>query len=203
MSKVKHNPDAPKLIDDSIKKMESFVQTICKKLRAIILKAEPNIIEDWKWGPNYYSNGMVCGYWGFKQHVTFTFFQGAMLKDEKKVLHSNPGNLHNRHIKYTDVKQIDNKTLIAYIQEAVANNKKGLIVTEAKDKTILIPLYFKKSLEKNKILKNFEVLSYSKRKDYVQWIEGAKQEETREKRMNIALKKIKRNEGMNDKYMVK
>ncbi|CAN5379879.1 hypothetical protein BH10BAC1_BH10BAC1_13250 [soil metagenome] len=202
-TKVKHNPNAKQLIDEGIASAEPFAQAICKKLRSIIFKAEPGIIEDWKWGPNYYKDGMVCGFWYFKKHCSIVFYQGALLKDKKKVLQQNPGNLHNRHIKYTDVKQIDEKLLIEYITEAVINNEKGLMIKEAKDKTVLIPPDFKKLLAKNKALKNFEAMSYSKRKDYVLWIEGAKQDATRTKRMDQALTKIKENLGMNDHYMKK
>ena len=203
MAKVKHNPDAKFLIDDSITKAEPFAQDICNKLRAIIFTAEPNMIEDWKWGPNYFKNGMVCGFWYFKKHVTFTFFQGVLLKDKHKVLQENQGNLHNRHIKFTDVKEVNERLLIEYIKEAVANNVKGIKITEAKDKAVVIPSDFKKLLTKNKILKSFEEMTYYRRKDYVQWIEEAKQQETRIKRMNQALEKIKVNQGLNDKYMKK
>lgn len=199
-SKVKHNPDAKALIDEGISQAEPKAQAICKKIRSIILKAEPEMIEDWKWGPNYYKEGMVCGFWYFKTHVTLTFFQGALLKDKKKVLQKNEGNLHNRHIKFTDVKEIDEKLLIEYITEAVINNEKGLKLMEAKDKTVIIPEDLKKLLTKNKSLKNFEEMSYSKRKDYVQWIEGAKQAETRARRIEQALVKIKDNIGLNDHY---
>lgn len=202
-TKVKHNPNAKTLIDQGIANAEPFAQIICKKLRAIIFKAEPRIIEDWKWGPNYYKDGMVCGFWYFKKHCTFVFYQGALLKDKKKVLLKNEGNIHNRHIKYTDVKQIDEKLLIEYITEAIINNEKGLKITETKDKTIIIPADFKKLLVKNKFLKIFEAMSYSKRKDYVLWINGAKQDATREKRMGQALAKIKEKMGMNDIYMKK
>ena len=201
--KIKHNPNAKALIDEGIASAEPFAQAICKKLRSIILKAEPAIIEDWKWGPNYYKDGMVCGFWYFKKHCTFTFWQGALLKDKKKVLQMNEGNLHNRHIKYTDVKQIDEKLLIEYITEAVINNEKGLKITEAKDKTVIIPPDFKKLLIKNKVLKNFEDMSYSKRKDYALWINGAKQDVTREKRMAQGIAKIKEKQGLNDIYMKK
>lgn len=202
-TKTKHNPNAKQLIDEGIASAEPFAQAICKKLRAIIFKAEPAIIEDWKWGPNYYKDGMVCGFWYFKKHCTFIFYQGALLKDKKKVLLMNEGNLHNRHIKYTDVKQIDGKLLIEYITEAVINNEKGLKLTEAKDKTVIIPPDFKKLLTKNKILRNFEDMSYSKRKDYVLWINGAKQEATREKRMAQGIAKIKEKQGLNDIYLKK
>lgn len=201
--KIKHNPNAKQLIDEGIASAEPFAKAICKKLRGIIFKAEPGIIEDWKWGPNYYKDGMVCGFWYFKKHCTFLFYQGALLKDKKKVLLMNDGNLHNRHIKYTDVKQIDEKLLIEYITEAVINNEKGLKITEAKDKTVIIPADFKKLLLKNKILKNFENMSYSKRKDYVLWINEAKQELTRKKRMDQGILKIKEKQGLNDIYMKK
>jgi len=202
-AKVKHHPDASRLIDEGIASAESFAQAICKKLRSIIFKAEPSIIEDWKWGPNYYKDGMVCGFWYFKKHCTFVFYQGALLKDKKKVLLKNEGNLHNRHLKFTDVSQIDEKLLIEYITEAVINNEKGLKITEAKDKTVVIPSDFKKRLIKQKALKNFEGMTYSRRKDYVQWIEGAKQTVTREKRMNQAIEKIIEKQGLNDKYLKK
>jgi uncharacterized protein YdeI (YjbR/CyaY-like superfamily) len=198
--KVKHNPDAPALITEGISQAEPKMQAICKKLRSIILKADPEIIEDWKWGPNYYKNGMVCGFWYFKTHVTLTFFQGALLKDKKKILKMNEGNLHNRHIKFTDVKEVDEKIITEYLTEAIINNEKGLKITEAKDKTVLIPDDFKKCLSKNKILKNFEEMSYSKRKDYVNWINSAKQEETRIRRIEQALVKIKDKTGLNDHY---
>ncbi len=201
--KVKHNPDASRLIDEGIASAEPFAQAICKKLRSIIFKAEPGIIEDWKWGPNYYKAGMVCGFWYFKKHCTFVFYQGALLKDKKKVLLKNEGNLQNRHLKFTDVNQIDEKLLIEYITEAVINNEKGLKITEAKDKTVNIPSDFKKLLIKHKALKNFEAMSYSRRKDYVQWIEGAKLESTKIKRMDQAIEKIIQKQGLNDKYLKK
>jgi uncharacterized protein YdeI (YjbR/CyaY-like superfamily) len=198
--KPKHNPDAKKLIDEGISEAEPKAQAICKKLRSIILKAEPDMIEDWKWGPNYYKDGMVCGFWYCKTHVTLTFFQGALLKDKKKVLLKNEGNLHNRHLKFTDIKEIDEKLITEYIAEAVINNEKGLKITEAKDKTVVIPDDFKKLLTKHKLLLNFEEMSYSKRKDYVLWIEGAKQAETRIRRIDQALAKIKEKTGLNDHY---
>ncbi len=203
MAKVKHNPDAKFLIDDGINKAEPFAKEICKKLRAIIFTAEPNIIEDWKWGPNYYCEGMVCGFWHFKKHVAFVFFQGSLLKDKHKVLKSNPGNVHNRHLKFTDIKEVNEKLLIEYIKEAVENNKKGIKITEAKDKTVITPDDFKKLLVKNKLFPYFENLAYTHRKEYVNWINEAKKEETRIKRMNTAIEKLANKQGLNDTYKQK
>src|SRR5436853_338053 len=101
MVTVNHNSKASKLIDDYIAKSPAFAQKICNMLRQIILKADPKIIEDWKWGPNYYKDGMICGYGTFKGWVTFSFFQGALMKDPKKLFNYGDANAHNRSIKFT------------------------------------------------------------------------------------------------------
>ncbi len=200
IAKVKHNPDAPALIDDGISQMEPFAQKICKKLRKLILSTDPEIIEDWKWGPNYYLNGMVCGFWGFKKHASLVFFQGSLLKDKKKILIENPGNVHNRHIKFTDVKQIDDETILEYLFEAIDNSRKGIKITGAKDKTVLIPDDVKKSFKIAKILTYFESLAYSHRKEYMMWITDAKKEETRLKRISQSIEKLTSKQMMHDKY---
>jgi uncharacterized protein YdeI (YjbR/CyaY-like superfamily) len=200
MAKVKHNPDAAALIDKGISELEPFAQVICKRLRKIILSADPELIEDWKWGPNYYLNGMVCGYWGFKKHVSFVFFQGSLLKDKKKILLENPGNVHNRHIKFTDVKQIDDKVILEYLFEAIDNNRNGLKIIETKDKTIITPDDVVKALKKAKVLAYFDSLAFSHRKEYVQWIESAKKEETRTKRIEQAIEKLLDKQMIHDKY---
>ena len=200
MAKVKHNPNAGALIDDGISKLEPFAQVICKRLRQLILSSDPEIIEDWKWGPNYYLNGMVCGYWGFKKHVSFVFFQGSLLKDKKKILIENPGNVHNRHIKFTDVKQIDDKVILEYLFEAIDNNRKGLKIIETKDKTIVTPVDAEKAFKKAKVLAYFDSLAFSHRKEYIQWIESAKKEETRTKRIEQAIEKLLDKQSIHAKY---
>lgn len=200
MAKVKHNPDAGTLIDEGISKLEPFAKLICKRLRKLILSADAEIIEDWKWGPNYYLNGMVCGFWGFKKHVSFVFFQGSLLKDKKKILLENPGNVHNRHIKYTDVSQINDTLILEYLFEAIDNNKKGLKLLVTKDKSIEVPAYVEKLFKKSKVLTYFNSLAFSHRKEYVQWIESAKKEETRTKRIEQAVEKLQDKQMMHDKY---
>lgn len=191
------------MIDEGISKMKPFAQAICKKLRKLILSSDAEMIEDWKWGPNYYLDGMVCGFWGFDKHVTFTFFQGVLLKDKKKILLHNPGNVHNRHLKFTDTKEINEETILEYLFEAIDNNRKGLKIKEAKDKTVEIPVDVKKSFKTAKVLSYFETLAYSHRKEYMMWINDAKKEETRLKRINQAIEKLASNEMMHDKYKKK
>lgn len=203
MAKVKHNPDAKKLIDEYINSLPDFSKAICKKLRILILKADKGIIEDWKWGPNYYYEGMICGYGGFKKHVALAFFQGAAMKDPYGIMEAcTETTVHNRRIYLYDVKDINEKAIIEYVKEAIELNKKGIKVV-VKDKTVIIPDDFKSALNKAKVLKDLESQSYSHKKEYVEWITSAKREETRKERIAKAVAMISKGEGRHDKYKKK
>jgi hypothetical protein len=181
MPKTKHNPDASKLIDDYISNTPQFAQLICNKLRKLIKKADPAIIEDWKWGPNYNKNGMICGYGAFKEHVNFVFFQGALMKDPHKLFNYGGSNQHNRSIKFTEAKQIKDNIIIEYIKEAAASNAKGI---KSKVTEIEIPDDFRKEINKARVMKKFEKLPYTTKKEWTDSVKSAKRPETRKRRIS-------------------
>lgn len=181
------NPDSKKLIDEYIESLPDFSKEICIRLREIIHFADPEIVEDWKWGPNFNKQGMVCGFGAFKEHVTFTFFEGASMKDPKKLFTEGQANAHNRGIKYHNVGEIDEKTLVKYIQDAVAINAQSI---KSIERTIIIPEDFKSAMKIAHVLDKFEQSNYTNRKEYVNWIESAKKEETRQSRIEKAVEKI-------------
>ncbi|MBI5217206.1 MAG: YdeI/OmpD-associated family protein [Ignavibacteriae bacterium] len=181
------NNEAKKLIDEYIEELPDFSREICIKLRELIHATDPDIVEDWKWGPNFNKQGMICGFSAFREHVTFTFFEGASMKDPKKLFTDGQSNAHNRGIKYRTVSEIDEKTVIKYIQEAVAINAQGIKKIE---RTIIIPDDFKQAMKIAHVLDKFESSNYTNRKEYVNWIESAKKLETRESRIQKAVDKI-------------
>lgn len=183
---IKHQSDASYQIAEYISAMPEWSKAICIKLRNIIHKADPQMVEDWKWGPNYYHNGMVCGFGAFKKHVAFVFFQGAQLKDPKKLLSQGENNVHNRRIHFKDVNEVKEKVLIEYIKEAVQINTTGKAVGVSKAATIEIdtPNDLQKLLDENKLSEYFDMLAYTHRKEYITWINDAKKEETRANRLN-------------------
>lgn len=181
--------DAAKRIDKYISSAEPFAQVICKKLRTIILNSEPEIIEDWKWGPNYSRNGMVCGFGAFKKHVTLFFFKGALLKDKAKILTGGSSNLNTRSAKFVSADDISEKVISAYIREAVKINEAGL---KPEKKELEIPSELKKILNKDKTAEQiFEKLAYTHKKEYIMWIREAKKEETRERRLGKVAELLK------------
>lgn len=200
MAAPKHQADASLKIDDYIASLPEWSRKICKRLREIVLKSDPKLIEDWKWGPNYYLYGMVCGFAGFQKHVSFVFFQGVLLKDKKKILQSNPGNVHNKHIKFTQASEINEDLLLSYLIEAIDNNKKGIKQISPPVKTVLVAPDIKKQFKAAGLLAYFEKLAYSHRKEYIQWIEDAKKVETRMSRIAKAIEKLAAKEMMHDKY---
>lgn len=195
---IKLNMQATKKIDVYIANLPEWEQRICRKLRQIIRGADPEIVETWRpmpsnaWGPSFDKHGMICGFGAFKDWVMLTFYQGALMKDGKKLFNAGQKNKRDRSIKFTDVLQIDEKALVAYIKEAVANNDAGRIfrMTPSKDKTVIVPDYFRDVLTKHQLLDKYQALPFYQRKEWVQWVKHAKKPETREKRIEKALDSI-------------
>lgn len=180
MSKPKHVPNASALITEAFDKMPDNIKAIAVKLRELVHKAEPKIIEDWKWGPNFYCMGMVCNVWGFKEHASITFFNGVNMKDELKLFNYGELNSKNRTIKFTTIDEVNEKAIVAYIKEAVRLNKAG--ETKA-NKTVEIPLELKKILSEHNLLAVFERQSFTYRKEAVFSITSAQQSITKVRRI--------------------
>jgi uncharacterized protein YdeI (YjbR/CyaY-like superfamily) len=193
-------PGAKQKILDYIDELPPFSKAICKKLRSIVLKADKDLQEDWKWGPHYASNGMVCGYGAFKEHVKLTFFNGSGMKDPKGLFNHCVDNEFSRSIKFTDVKEIDEADITALVKESVAVNKKGY-KREVKDKNVEVPADLQKALAKNKTAqKYFDGLTYGYKKEYVEHVTEAKREETRQQRIVKIVDLCAAGKTLHDKY---
>ena len=99
------------------------------------------------------------------------------------------------------------KILIAYIKEAKKLNEDDIKLPARKkttDRKLLVPPYFLKAIKRNsEAWKNFENFSYSNKKDYVEWIDEAKTDTTREKRIETAIEWMSQGKSRNWKYMKK
>lgn len=183
-----------------IESLPEWSRTICTELRRIILAADPSIVEEWKWGPHYSSNGMVCGYGAFQKHIKFTFFNGSAMKDPKGLFNHCVDNEFSRSIKYTDLSAIDAKALTAYIRESVAVNQKGYkrVVT---NKTVDVPDDLQNALNANKkAAAFFEGLTYGYKKEFVEQVTTAKQEKTRLDRIAKVVTLCAEEKTLNHKY---
>ena len=192
--------DAKEQVSNYIDKLPDWSRNICNRLRNIILDADPSIVEDWKWGPNYNCNGMVCGYGAGQKHVKFTFFNGSAMDDKKKIFNHCTDNEFSRSIKYTDESEIDEIALTVYIKESVAVNQKGF-KREIKDKTVEVPSELQEALAGDEKAKAFfDALSYGYKKEFVELVTTAKHEKTRKERIAKVVSYCAEGKKLNDKY---
>lgn len=182
-------------IDDYIENLPEWSKKLCTQLRTLIHRTDPSVVEVVKWGgPAFEANGAIAFLvWAFKKHVNLTFYQGALIPDRHHLFNAGDTNLRSRSVKFGDSAEIDEKKLHYYFKEAIELNKKGrrVKIPVTKDKTVIIPPSIKKILKKESLLEKYNEQIYTYRKGYVQWIEEARQEETKKKRIGIMLSELR------------
>ena len=174
-------------------------------LRDLALKTK--VIETLKWGSPVYAAEGKNVFWiaRFKNHFGLGFFNGMFLKDPKKILiNVQEGKTQAmRHWKFKSIGEIDPPTIVAYINEAIENEKKGmrLILGKKKKSELIFPELLKEALAENpKMEKAFIALSPYKQRDYAEYLSSAKQEKTKLSRLEKIIPMINQGIGLNDKY---
>jgi hypothetical protein len=124
--------DASKLIDKRIEELGDWRGTTLSKVRGIILEANPDIVEEWKWvkatnpgTPVWSLNGDICTGETYKSVVKLTFFKGAALSDPSGLFNSSLEGKVRRAIDIRQNDPIDEDALASLIREAVALNLKS------------------------------------------------------------------------------
>lgn len=197
-----------KQVDSYIAKSAEFAKPILTHLRELVHKACPEVEEKIKWGfPNFEYKGVLCNMAAFKQHCSFGFWKYSLLKDPRGILSPrNEGESMGNFDRIMALKDLpSDRILLDFLKQAVELNEKEIkrpVKTTPKGaKTIAIPDYLQKVLKKNKkAYEIFENFAYSHRKEYIEWFEEAKTEETRNKRIAQAIEWISESKGRNWKY---
>jgi uncharacterized protein YdeI (YjbR/CyaY-like superfamily) len=150
--------------------------------------------EERKWGkPCYTTDGKnVVIIQGFKEYCALGFFQGALLKDPKKLLVQLGQVQAARVMKFTSTEDIATKaaTIKAYMREAVAAAKAGKKV-ETKPRALPLPEELEETFRKNPRFKRaFEALTPGRQRGYLFHFTGAKQSATRTARIEKAMPAI-------------
>ena len=150
--------------------------------------------EECKWGkPCYTMRGKnVVIIQGFKESCALGFFQGALLKDPKKLLVQLGQVQAARVMKFTSAKEIAAKaaTIKAYVREAVAAEKAGLKV-ETKPSELPVPGELKQKFRKDpRFRRAFEALTPGRQRGYLFHFGRAKQSRTRAARIEKAMPAI-------------
>jgi len=119
------NAEAPpsKLIDAHIKELSGWRGETLARIRALIKEADPEVVEEWKWGiPVWSHGGIICTSETYKAAVKTTFAKGAALPDPSKLFNSSLEGKVRRAIDFPEGGEIDEKAFKALIRAAVALN---------------------------------------------------------------------------------
>ncbi len=105
--------------------------TTLSKLRALIRKADPDVVEELKWKrpadpagvPVWSDDGMICTGEAYKDHVKVTFAKGASLDDPSGLFNASLGGNLRRAIDVHESDKVDDIALKALVRAAVALNR--------------------------------------------------------------------------------
>jgi len=115
-----------RLIDERIRDLDDWRGKTLRRVREIIKKADPEIVEEWKWkNPVWSHNGVVCTGESYKSVVKMTFARGASLTDPSGLFNSSLDGKVRRAIDIREGDSINEAALKNLIHEAVALNLMG------------------------------------------------------------------------------
>jgi len=113
------------LIDARIAELGDWRGDTLARVRELIKKVDPDIVEEWKWRgvPVWEHDGQICTGESYKNVVKLTFAKGASLKDPKKLFNSSLEGNTRRAIDFSEGDPIDEAAFTALIREAIAVNE--------------------------------------------------------------------------------
>ena len=114
---------ASELIDAKIAELDDWRGEMLAKLRALILAADPDVVEEWKWSvPVWSHDGILCTGETYKDKLKLTFAKGASLQDPSGLFNSSlEGNVRPA-LDIFEGDKLNEKTFNALIEEAAALN---------------------------------------------------------------------------------
>jgi hypothetical protein len=114
-----------RLIDARIKELDDWRGKMLSHVRALIKRAEPEVIEEWKWRgvPVWSRDGIICTGETYKSVVKLTFAKGASLKDPSGLFNSSLEGNTRRAIDLHEGDEMDEAAFKTLIRAAAALNK--------------------------------------------------------------------------------
>jgi hypothetical protein len=123
---------ASRLIDQRIRDLGGWRGETLARMRALILEADPEMAEEWKWmgTPVWSHNGIVCTGEAYTKVVKLTFARGARIPDPSRLFNSSLEGKTRRAIDIHEGEKVDAGAFKSLVKAAVAQN--GPPATKAK-----------------------------------------------------------------------
>jgi hypothetical protein len=124
--------DASQRITQRIAELGGWRGDVLRRVRALITRAAPDIVEEWKWEkatspgvPVWSHHGIVCTGESYKNAVKLTFAKGASLPDPAHLFNASLEGAVRRAIDIHEGDELDEKAFTELIRAAVALNARA------------------------------------------------------------------------------
>jgi len=190
-------------VDAYIAAAADFAKPILKRVRALVHRGCPDVEETMKWSfPHFDHRGIMCGLAAFKGHCAFGFWKGSLVVDPKTNRSAEAMGQFGRITSLRDLPS--DATIVAMVREAARLNEEGIPVPRrrsAPKKEAVVPPDLAAALRAAKGARAaFDGFAPGKRREYVEWLDEAKTEETRKRRLATAVAWIAEGKSRNWKY---
>jgi hypothetical protein len=128
MKKTDASPGQPasELISQRIAELGDWRGKTLSRMRKLIQAADPDVVEEWKWGiPVWSHDGIICTGESYKKVVKLTFAKGAFLADPGRLFNSSLEGNVRRAIDIPEGDEVDESAFKALVRQAVAHNHSG------------------------------------------------------------------------------
>jgi uncharacterized protein YdeI (YjbR/CyaY-like superfamily) len=193
-------------IDAYLTKAPAYAQPIIAHIRNLIHQAVPGIVETVKWGhPHFDYKGPAFGIGAFKEHLGLNFWKARLMDDPHKLfIYDGTAGSFGKIKSLADL-PADN-ILLAYFRHAIQLNEKGIKApapkkTPIEKKDLIVPDDLIAAFKINTVaMQHFEEFSPSAKKEYLTWLEEAKSDDTRAKRLETMIEWVSEGKTRHWKY---
>lgn len=198
-------PTTDPFVDSYIEKSKDFAKPILSHIRSLVHQLCPDVVETKKWSfPHFdYKGEMMCSMAAFKEHCAFNFWKQSLLDASAFPAEKTAMGSFGRITSLKDLPS--DKTFKKLIVDAMRLNDAGIKVAKAKPagekKVLVVPDILKAAIKTNALAaETFDNFPYSCKKEYVEWINEAKTDSTRDKRLATTLEWLSEGKRRNWKY---
>jgi len=166
---------------------------------------QTSLKKEFKWGSYIYTHKgkNVIGWGGFKNFFSLWFYNGVFLTDrDKHLISASEGKTKAlRQWRFEDVKDMSAEKIAAYIQESIQTIDEGKELKPTKSPMKAPAGLLLEALQTDPTFaESFQALTPGKQKEYIEYIDEAKQEKTKQSRIEKIKPLVLAKKGLNDKY---
>jgi uncharacterized protein YdeI (YjbR/CyaY-like superfamily) len=193
-------------VDAYIAKQRPFAVPILEHLREVVHATCPGVTEVMKWGmPHFEYKGPFAGMAAFKAHATFGFWKESLLRRGGRPLGRSREAAMGSFGRMASLRDLPPKReLVALLRRAMKLNEDGVRRPGRAARALAAirpPADFTAALRRNRrALAVWEVLAPGHRREYLEWITGARREETRARRLATAIEWLAEGKRRNWRY---